>query len=136
MGSQQLANGVTPTTINGVGTVFTVNQNQAQALAPNQNQDTYGTPQGNVITGSTNINNFGRGVVQNVDPGLTTSVSGALTFPSPSQQFNNGNNLNNFNNNGNNQQLNFNQNNNQFQQNSNNNPFLSNNLNNNNLLTG
>ena len=135
MGSQQLANGVTPTTINGVGTVFTVNQNQAQNLAPNQNQDTYGTPQGNVITGSTNINNFGRGVVQNVDPGLTTSVSGALTFPSPPQQFNNGNNLNNFNN-GNGQQLNFNQNNNQFQQNSNNNPFLSNNLNNNNLLTG
>ena len=87
------------TNVNGVGTLLTVNQNQQQ----NQ-QDSYGSPQGNVITGNniggqSNINNFGRGTVSNVDPGLTNSVSSSLTLASPVQSFNNGinnNNLNNF----------------------------------------
>ena len=87
--------------------------NQAQAIAPNP--DAYGTPQGNVITG-TNINNFGRG---NVDNGLTNSVSASLTFPTSSSQFA-GNNLNN-NNLGNSLT---------FQ--STRNPFLTNSINNNN----
>ena len=127
------------TNVNGVGTLLTVNQNQQQ----NQ-QDSYGSPQGNVITGTniggtSNINNFARGTVNNVgnvnnvDPGLTTNtVSSSLTLASPVQSFNNGinnNNLNTFNN-GNN----FNQ------QTSNNNPFLSNNNNispiNNNFISG
>ena len=122
------------TNVNGVGTLLTVNQNQQQ----NQ-QDSYGSPQGNVITGNniggtSNINNFARGTVSNVDPGLTTNtVSSSLTLASPVQSFNNGinnNNLNNFNN-GNN----FNQ------QTSNNNPFLNNNNNNinpinNNFISG
>ena len=122
MSSPQLNNNVqvTPTNVNGVGTLFTVNQNQVQS----QNQDTYGSPQGNVITGTniggTNINSFGRG---NVDPGLTNSVSASLTFPTSSPAFNNvNNNLNTFNN-GNNLNL----------QQSANNPFLGNN---NNLITG
>ena len=41
-------NVITPTNVNGVGTLLTVNQAQSQ----NQNQDTYGSPQGNIITGS------------------------------------------------------------------------------------
>ena len=105
---------ITPTNIQ------TFNQAQTQA----QNPDSYGTPQGNVITG-TNINNFGRG---NVDNGLTNTVSASLTFPTSSSKFA-GNNLNN-NNQGNSLT---------FQ--SPNNPFLSNNQinsinNNNNLLRG
>ena len=125
--SQQVNNGINnnalgTTNVNGVGTLLTVNQNQ-QTL----NQDQYGTPQGNVITGtniggiSSNINNFGRG---NVDPGLTNSVSSSLTFPTSTQNFNNGNNnLNNFNNGNNLRTIN---------QQSSNNPFLSNSINNNN----
>ena len=125
--SQQFNNAINnnalgTTNVNGVGTLLTVNQ--AQTL----NQDQYGTPQGNVITGtniggtSSNINNFGRG---NVDPGLTNSVSASLTFPTASPNFNNGNNnnLNTFNNVNNLRTIN---------QQSPNNPFLSNSINNNN----
>ena len=131
--SQQLSNnnGFGTTNVNGVGTLLTVNQNQAQTI---NNQDQYGTPQGNVITGSniggvssSNINNFGRG---NVDPGLTNSVSASLTFPTASPAFNNGNNnnLNTFNNANN---LN------NFNQQTSNNPFLANsNNNNNNFVSG
>ena len=68
-----------------------------QTVSQNQQQDSYGTPQGNVITG-TNIGGV-VGNAGNVDPGLTNNnlVSAQLNFPN--QQSSNNPFLSNNNNN-------------------------------------